>query len=168
MTTFESATTATADPNLPERLRRQSLELEGLRAENERLRTLLAQRLRTADDPAEASRTPVSLDRSAGEKVGLIRQLFRGRKDVYGERWENARTGRSGYVPAVEGGWPAARADPKRYIELCDAAIERHLRRPRCDRHLPAYPGRPLLVSRVRPGRSLVAARRVRSGRDSP
>ena len=58
----------------------------------------------------------------------MVRQLFRGREDVYAERWENTRTGKSGYVPAVEGGWAAARDDPKRYIELCDATIERHLR----------------------------------------
>ena len=62
MTTFESATTETADPNVPERLRRQSLELEALRAENERLLKLLTQRLLTADVPTEASRTPVNLD----------------------------------------------------------------------------------------------------------
>ena len=128
MTTFESATTETADPNLPERLRRQSLELVALRAENQRLHKLLTERLRTPDVPTEASRTPVNLDRSAGEKIALVRQLFRGREDVYAERWENARTGRSGYVPAVEGGWAAARDDPKSYIELWDATIEQHLR----------------------------------------
>jgi len=62
MTTFESVTTATADPNLPDLLRRQSFELEALRAENERLHKLLTQRLLTADVPTEASRTPVNLD----------------------------------------------------------------------------------------------------------
>ncbi len=128
MTAFESATTETSEPNLPERLRRQSLELEALRAENERLHKLLTQRLRTADVPTEASRTPVSLDQSAGEKIAFVRQLFRGREDVYAERWENTRTGKSGYVPAVGGGWQAARNDPKCYIELCDATIEQHLR----------------------------------------
>ena len=63
MTTFESATTETAEPNLPHVLRRQSLELEALRAENERLHTLLTQRLRTPDVPTEASHAPVNLDR---------------------------------------------------------------------------------------------------------
>ena len=128
MTTFESATAEMADPNLPERLQRQSLELDALRAENERLHTLLAQRLRAPDVPGEASRMPVNVDRSAGEKIGLIRHLFRGREDVYAERWENVRTGKSGYVPAVAGGWAAVRANPKSYVALSDAAIERHLR----------------------------------------
>jgi hypothetical protein len=35
------------------------------------------------------------------EKLALYRALFRGRDDVYALRWENARTGRSGWSPAV-------------------------------------------------------------------
>lgn len=128
MTAFEPATAEMADPNLPARLGRLSLELAALRAENERLRTLLTQRMHTPDVPSEASRTPASVDRPAGEKIALIRQLFCGRKDVYAERWENARTGKSGYVPAVAGGWTAVRDNPRSYIALCDAAIEQHLR----------------------------------------
>ena len=44
--------------------------------------------------------------RSAGhEKVVLFRSLFRGREDVFPNRWENARTGKAGYAPACGNEW---------------------------------------------------------------
>jgi hypothetical protein len=95
-----------------------------LRAENERLRTLLSlvQETRTILDrgkpvpPSAGASAPASAD----EKVALVRRLFRGRDDVYAVRWESARTGKSGYVPAVVGGW--SRQGPKTYLPLDDAA----------------------------------------------
>ncbi|MGH3613306.1 MAG: TOTE conflict system archaeo-eukaryotic primase domain-containing protein [Pseudonocardia sp.] len=36
----------------------------------------------------------------------FFRTLFTARCDVYATRWENLRTGRSGWMPAVAGGWP--------------------------------------------------------------
>src|SRR3984893_6232016 len=38
-------------------------------------------------------------------KIALFRQLFRGRSDVYPIRWENRKTGRSGYAPACANEW---------------------------------------------------------------
>jgi len=47
---------------------------------------------------------------------------------VYALRWENARTGRGGWVPAVRGGWrkgvPAA---DREYLPLTDEVITAHL-----------------------------------------
>ena len=40
-----------------------------------------------------------------GAKVEFYAALFGARRDVYAVRWENARTGKSGWMPAVEGGW---------------------------------------------------------------
>jgi hypothetical protein len=105
-------------------------ELKGLRGENERLRTLLAlaQRTRAIVDASNGDiRRPDRFDSgaSAGEKVALIRGLFRGREDVYAVGWENARTGKSGYVPATAGGW--TKTGPRRYLPLTDEAIVRHL-----------------------------------------
>ena len=34
-------------------------------------------------------------------KIALFRRLFRGRADVFPVRWENGKTGRSGYSPGV-------------------------------------------------------------------
>ena len=115
--------------DLQHRLAETERERERLRAENERLRTLLALAQRTqavlaATKPAPAPRPDAPV--SASEKVALVRRLFRGREDVYAVRWENARTGKSGYVPAVAGGW--SRHGPKAYLPLSDEAIEQHLR----------------------------------------
>ena len=35
---------------------------------------------------------------SSQEKIYIFRQLFRGREDVFPKRWDNRKTGRSGYV----------------------------------------------------------------------
>ena len=39
------------------------------------------------------------------EKVALFRDLFRGREDIFPRRWENPRTGKSGYAPACGNEW---------------------------------------------------------------
>lgn len=39
------------------------------------------------------------------EKIACFRSLFRGRDDVYARRFENARSGRSGYSPACGNEW---------------------------------------------------------------
>lgn len=110
-----SASTDVSDSDLQRRLDEASREVDRLRDENERLQTLLglSQRIPSIVTAAEvngrvSAPTPDALvhsSSSAAEKVALIRGLFRGRDDVYALRWENARTGQSGYVPAVLGGW---------------------------------------------------------------
>ena len=112
------------------RLDRALREVERLRAENEQLRTLLSlsQETQTILTRGAPEPPPASTDSpaSADEKIALVRRLFGGRDDVYALRWENARTGKSGYVPAVVSGW--SRHGPKTYLPLTDEAIEQHLR----------------------------------------
>jgi len=57
--------------------------------------------------------------------VGFFRALFAARDDVYAVRWENARTGRSGWVPAVEGGWRKNTTRP--YLPLTNQVVTDHL-----------------------------------------
>ena len=38
-------------------------------------------------------------------KIALFRSLFRGRDDVYARRFENRKTGKSGYAPACANEW---------------------------------------------------------------
>jgi hypothetical protein len=38
-------------------------------------------------------------------KIDLFRSLFRGREDAYPMRFQNLRTGRSGYAPAYANEW---------------------------------------------------------------
>ena len=42
---------------------------------------------------------------SNSEKIALFRSLFRGRDDVFPRRWENSKTGKSGYAPACHNKW---------------------------------------------------------------
>ena len=46
--------------------------------------------------------------------------------DLYALRWENAQTGKSGYVPSTADRW--VRNGPKSYLPVTDEAIESHLR----------------------------------------
>jgi len=131
----------------PDELRR---EVERLRAENRRLRSLLGLDLpepATADPPtggptssapaweptlfrdtsASAARVPVDRRSSREAKIALFRSLFAGRDDVYAVRWENERSRKSGWSPAVVGGPANARRPDRRYLPVGDAIIEAHL-----------------------------------------
>ena len=70
-------------------------------------------------------------------KVALFGSLFVGRDDVYALRWENTRTGKAGWGPAVRGGWTNARRPDREYLPLTDEVIERHLAG---EIHLGLYP----------------------------
>jgi superfamily II DNA or RNA helicase len=125
-------------------MRDVSDELESLRRENARLRRLL--KLTDAEAaPAHGTQTawfdkaPGPVDaRSAPEaKVWFYAALFRARRDVYALRWENARSGRSGWVPAVEGGWRTGRKSDPRYLPLTPEVLAGHLTG---DIHIGLYP----------------------------
>lgn len=115
-------------------------ELERLRAENERLRGLLG-----LDNPSRLDhvapweptlfRDPSSLvdlpavnrQSTSDAKVALFRSFFGGREDVYAVRWENGRTGKSGWGPAVVGGWANARKPGREYASFTSEVVEAHL-----------------------------------------
>jgi superfamily II DNA or RNA helicase len=90
------------------RLRR---ELERLRAENARLSRLVdlhGQDTAPAPEQLSAAVAPpglVVMSSSVQDKLALYTDRFRARADVYAVRWDNARTGVSGWMPAVAGGW---------------------------------------------------------------
>ncbi|MBU6297370.1 MAG: DEAD/DEAH box helicase, partial [Alphaproteobacteria bacterium] len=64
-----------------------------------RLAKLLA--LRQTDNHLPAiGGASVTNGSSPPEKIALFRSLFRGREDVFPKRWENAKTGKAGYMPA--------------------------------------------------------------------
>jgi hypothetical protein len=82
-------------------------ELERARAENVRLSRLLDLRGQdTAPSPEQLAATrPVTMSSPVEDKLALYLDLFRARTDVYAVRWDNHRTGASGWMPAVAGGW---------------------------------------------------------------
>ena len=120
-------------------------EIESLRAENIRLRNLLGTEADAVRSPA-AEQTPsvptggltlfedeapslpqLNAKSSADEKIALFRALFAGRDDVYAIRWDNPRSGKSGWSPAVVGGPANAKRPDREYLPLTDAVIEAHL-----------------------------------------
>jgi superfamily II DNA or RNA helicase len=124
------------DEDQARELTRARDELGRLRAENARLRGLLGldnQRAAAASgwEPRlfdEAASLPTVDAHSPPDlKVELFRAVFVGRGDVFALRWENARTGKSGWSPAVKGGWTRARAPDREYLPLTEDVISKHL-----------------------------------------
>ena len=121
---------------LKEKLRLLEAELADAQAEIGRLRSLLGVGERPSGpvEPfraslfSEAEPVPqVDADSSPAEKVRLFRALFAGREDVYALRYENQHSGKTGWTPAVEGGWPRPRGGRRRYLPFTDEVAEAHL-----------------------------------------
>ena len=78
-------------------------ELEGSLAEIERRRaaapTIRHCPVQAANNPNVTTTSPIA------DKVALFRRLFAGRSDVFPLRWENQKTGKSGYAPACANEW---------------------------------------------------------------
>lgn len=115
-------------------------ELGVLRAENARLRGLLGlddragpptsawkPTLFTAEDRSAPVAVPVDRRSPPEAKVALFRSLFTGREDVHALRWDNERTGKAGWGPAVRGGWANTRRPDREYLPYTNEVIERHL-----------------------------------------
>lgn len=74
---------------------------------------------------------------SSQEKIDIFRQLFRGREDVFPKRWDNKKTGRSGYSPACSNEWvrgvcekpriKCAECPNQAFIKVSDEIVRRHL-----------------------------------------
>jgi len=86
-------------------------ELWRLREENARLRELLIQHGIAWEEPAIPEPVPAPTESAPAQthfttddKIALFRRLFRGREDVYPQRWESAK-GTSGYSPACGNEW---------------------------------------------------------------
>lgn len=100
-----------ADVTVESELARLRRELERSRAENVRLSRLLDLRGQDTAPPPEqlaaavAPPGPVHMASSVADKLALYADRFRARTDVYAVRWENHRTGTSGWMPAVAGSW---------------------------------------------------------------
>jgi hypothetical protein len=120
-------------------------ELERLRRENARLRKLLTLTKAEAA-PARGTQAawfdkapgPVDASSSPQAKVAFYAALFGARRDVYAVRWENARYGKSGWMPAVEGGWrKGSKPADHRYLALTPDVLAAHLTG---DIHIGLYP----------------------------
>lgn len=107
-----------------------------LEVENGRLLRLLRLTREEARLPGSAQtalfdRAPGQVDASSdpATKVAFFRALFGARTDVYAVRWENARTGRSGWMPAVAGGFrKGIRPSDQAHLPLTSKVVESHLK----------------------------------------
>ena len=120
-------------------------ELESLRRENARLRRLL--RLTDVEAAPALGTQAAWFDKSPGsvdagshpeKKAQFYAALFGARTDVYAIRWENARSGKSGWMPAVAGGWrKGSKSADHRYLPLTSEVLTAHLIG---DIHIGLYP----------------------------
>ncbi len=53
----------------------------------------------------ETSSALITMNSPTAAKIALFRSLFRGREDVFPQRWDNAKTGKSGYSPVCNNEW---------------------------------------------------------------
>lgn len=80
----------------------------------------------------------VSNQSNQEEKIALFRALFRGREDVFPRRFENVRTGKSGYQPVCRNDWvngvcfkpkiSCATCSARDFIPLSNDLIRSHLK----------------------------------------
>jgi len=122
---------------LHERLRQ--LEQERAAIENELAETAVGAADGTSSPQSVALRQPRQ-DRAFDNraKVDLFRSLFRGRTDIFPLRWENLKTGKSGYAPACANEWMRGLCEKPRikcsacanqaFIEVTDQVVAQHLR----------------------------------------
>lgn len=120
--------------NVDQKLEQSLKECEQLRKENKRLKNLLAKHHISVREPESTS---VSKEEVIKQRIQIYKSLFKGRTDVYPERWES-KNGRSGYSPACEHEWhPELCNKPKikcsecknrSFIPLTDKVIYDHLR----------------------------------------
>lgn len=113
------------------------MRIRELEEENARLRGLLGLDDRSSDghrfawNPTLLSQASelVEVDAASSDemKVALLRALFGARSDVFAVRWENTSTGKSGWSPAVRGGWSRSRGR-KDYAPLTDEVLLAHVR----------------------------------------
>ncbi len=113
-------------------------EIQELRAEVARLHDLLGLSGRTGKEHEQAqaptlfgAAEPVAEVTQASppaEKLELVRSLFGARSDAYAQRWENQTTNKSGWSPAVQGGWSNKHRKATDYLPLTDEVIASHLR----------------------------------------
>lgn len=113
-------------------LRSRVAELE---ADNAHLRGMLKMSEQQSKRPGaaptvmfDAAPGTVTAASAAREKVAFYATLFRSRSDVYAVRWDSDRTGRGGWMPAVQGGFrKAVRPADRHYLPLTEDVITRHL-----------------------------------------
>ena len=131
-------------------------ELNRLRAENTRLKTLLAKHGIDASEPISGLiANPPVIDRqpspsfSPEQKIRIFMGLFRGRVDVFPLRWESSK-GKSGYSPACGNEWKrgvcrkpkvkCSDCEQRRLLSMTESVVFDHLAGKHCIGVYPLMP----------------------------
>lgn len=103
--------------------------------------TQLRRQLLQKDSPAQLllniQGIKVNNQSSQEEKIRLFRSLFKGREDVFPRRFENSKTGKSGYAPVCRNEWQAGicqkpkiacqKCNFRAFVQVNDEIIRDHL-----------------------------------------
>ncbi|MEQ1543991.1 hypothetical protein [Methyloglobulus sp.] len=126
--------------NLEHQITALEQKIQNLDAEREALVQALTQlkQQQTQQIPSlHITWATVTQNSSSQDKVKLFRSLFKGRDDIYPKRWENSKTGKSGYAPACFNEWKPIVCEKPRikcgdclnrsFIPVSDQVISNHL-----------------------------------------
>jgi hypothetical protein len=126
------------DPQRQDEASRIRAQLEAIDIERLRLVARLREIERERKPSPPSLAAIVTNESPAADKIALFRRLFAGRTDVFPARWENPKSGRSGYAPACAKEWvrgvcgkPQVRCSEcpnQSFIPVTDEVIEAHLR----------------------------------------
>lgn len=95
-----------SDPDIEvSRLRARLTELELERTALQSRLAALARPSRVSERASAPAAGTITDASTPEEKLALFRSLFAGRPDVFPVRWENSKSGRSGYAPACANEW---------------------------------------------------------------
>lgn len=102
------------------------------------LRRQLLQKDSPAQLPLHIQGIAINNQSSQEEKIRLFRSLFRGREDVFPHRFENSKTGKSGYAPVCRNEWQAGicqkpkiacqECNFRAFVQVSDEIIRNHLK----------------------------------------
>ncbi len=91
----------------------------------------------TRPESLDPPQVTISQHSSAEEKIALFHSLFRGREDIYPQRFESRKTGRAGYSPACGNEWvrgicekpriKCSECPHQRFLAVTDDVIRWHL-----------------------------------------
>jgi superfamily II DNA or RNA helicase len=120
-----------------ERLARIETERRSLSKELIGLERHVADGSTPISTPAPAATPAVTRNSAPANKIALFRRLFAGRGDVFPVRWDNAKTGKSGYAPACHNEWKPGICQKPRvkcgecphqaFVPISDEIVRRHL-----------------------------------------
>ena len=124
--------------DLEKRLAELDRERESVFAALQDLKLRSQAELQTSMVSEATEHTDTASTFSKAQKIALFRSLFRGREDVFPRRWDNPKTGKSGYAPVCRNEWVRGICEKPRikctdcqhqaFVPVTDDVIESHLR----------------------------------------